>query len=219
MRFCQGANLRGMIADRALPEVLQPFYPKLDSMVAGRYRGSLEYDIAALDPNSWLAVASTAPTTLSTVELRLLSTLEIPLDVVDLESIFHRGRAYATGQMDNTTERSRILDSNISFSINGVEVGLGRIQRIVATKDALQQRSARGLWLFVRRFRPLSAQESLKNPYSYWPDLHCTMVENEFEDEVHLIPYSAIVGQLAVCPFKDPEHHFSVPCIAALTLE
>ncbi|KAG8902757.1 hypothetical protein FRB99_004148 [Tulasnella sp. 403] len=224
-RFCQAANLRGLIADRALPDPLTQIYPSIDPLIKGMYRGTLDVQpddnycgtewIASVMPK---AKTSDSPS-FSGLELQLIRSHlgeEVALNAIELSSAFARGFVYRAAGPDSRLQDFR--DSSITFKDASGQLSTGRIRKLISSKALSSSGSMDGIYAIVQRFKPLNHSDALYDPYRKWPDLPCMMVYDRLEDQYELVPQADISGHVGICPYEDARGSFSAPTIVLILL-
>lgn len=214
-RFCQASNLRALIADEQLPGPLKKVTDVLSKMVKGLYRGTM--DVQVDDPNQgpqWLATPHSQPPPLSNPEIALLRANFPAVKLSNFQTLskgFHRGFQY--------TPSDRIKDSTIVVRDANGGVFHARIQRLVVTERLASPQISSNVHLVVRRFLPLTTEDQLKNPYTFWPDSPSVLLRNDLSTTLEIVSYRQVEGHVAVMPYRDTNKVFSSPCVVLTSLD
>lgn len=128
----------------------------------------------------------------------------------------------AAKQYDKFTHRSALFSPS-SFSLRDSHVVVGR--RIPGDWHAGKIKQIfeyplgppSKVYFAVQRFRELSAQQALQDPYRQYPLVGGRLYHPELEDEIEVVPSQEIIAHFAHTPQDDRD--FGFPCFHALPLE
>jgi len=124
-------------------------------------------------------------------------------------------------QYNKFTQRSAIF-SPLSFSVWDSHVVFGRgdwsagkIQQIFAYPSELPSKLE--AYFVIQRFKELSDQEALRDPYRKYPLVGGRLYHLELEDKIEVVPSQEIIAHFAHTLHN--EEDFGFPCFHALPLD
>ena len=89
----------------------------------------------------------------------------------------------------------------------------GKIKQIITYPFSSSSR----VYFVIQRFRELSSQEALQDPYRQYPLVGGRLYHPELEDEIEVVPLQKIIAHFAHTPHDKQD--FGFPCFHALPLD
>lgn len=210
-KFCQGANLLALMADRRVPSWLAPIVTRVQKFITTRSYGGTLLD-EAKGPLGW-----------SVVQPKSFKKEKFTVSEKQLLDEFGIRRAQAcTKVVRDGLEvyqgaSTSAANSGISYhSPRYGKVSSGRITRIVKQAEA---NDAGRIYLLVQPFRPLSAYDAQRDPFRRYPEFQAELVYATPSLTCEVISLHDVVGHVALCPFDGRLGRQSVePCLISLSL-
>lgn len=205
--FCQSAQFRAVIADRALPEDLSKWYPILDRLIASSYKGTLDSQSGYTEMSEGVTRLEKQTRHSRMLERELsacqLAGLQLPPRFQQCGSLHLRGRTYVPVYEAEAGTFRKGRNSSVTYRTASGNVVAGRIRRIIRTKIEKEDAPATDddMFLFLERYDPLRGDDAMADPYRHWPGLQATLHYNSFGPHMEIVRPSEIVGPVAQCLF------------------
>lgn len=227
-RMCMTQRLKGHISTcEVTGNPMKPFFDGLEGYLNPTVKGTLFEDLTSVNMQQegeecWL-------------EKAVLVCLEEFL-VRTGKSQNTRISGHVQGTATNTDAKARqynkfsyrgAIFSPSSFSVRDSHVVIGRGAGTKIPRDwyagKIKQifmyplRSPSRVYFVIQKFRELSSQEALQDPYRQFPLVGGRLYHPELEDGIELLPSQEIIAHFAHTPYG--EHDFGFPCFHALPLD
>lgn len=93
----------------------------------------------------------------------------------------------------------------------------GRIKQIFAYPPGHEPSSQLEAYFVIQRFKELSDQEALQDPYHNYPLVGGCLYHLDLEDKIEVVPSQEIIAHFAHTPCDEKD--FGFPCFHALPLD
>ena len=110
-----------------------------------------------------------------------------------------------------------VRDSNVVICKGDGQWYAGRIKQIFAYPSGLLLPSKPEAYFVIQRFKELSDQEALRDPYRNYPLVGGRLYRLDLEDKIEVVPSQDITAHFAHTPHDEKE--FGFPCFHALPLD
>jgi hypothetical protein len=228
-RMCMTQRLKGCISScRLMGNSLEPFFDGFGGYLNPTVKGTLFENLTSVDMQQEVFQGEECR-----LEKDVLNCLE--------EFLVRTGKSQKTrisGHVQGTTTNAKARQYNkfsyrgaifspSSFSVRDSHVVIGRGAGTRIPRDWYAGKikqifmypfsSPSGVYFVIQKFRELSSQEALQDPYRQFPLVGGRLYHPELEDEIEVVPSQEIIAHFAHTPHGKQD--FGFPCFHALPLD
>lgn len=212
IKFCQGANLLGLLADQKLPSFLSSIVSQVQHFVSSRaaYGGTLLDEVAG--PLGWSLAGSE-------------SSSQAGLSLAEREALRQEGLGKARvcsklvrdGLEEYESINTSAGNSSVSYFSNRLgRTTTGRISQVVRKGESS---NVSDVYLLVRSFRSLSEYDEHRDPFRRYPEFQAQLFHTNLSPQLEIIPVQHLLGHVALCPFDGRLGRQSMePCLISISL-
>lgn len=221
-RMCTVQTLRGLILScERVGYRLKPFVDQLINYLNPQVKGTLFEDLTSTSMNTQHESFQGTECCLERVILEYLQNLLVrmgkTLHIADT-TMPAKARQY------NKLKHRGAIFSPASFSVRDSRVVIGKrfpgdwyagkIKQIFTYPFGLP--GSQEVYIVVQKFRELSAQEVVRDPYRRYPMVAGRLYHSELEEQIEVVTIQDVIAHFAHTPYDGLE--FGFPCFHALPL-